>query len=548
MANRIKGITIEIGGDTTKLTDSLRDVNKRLKDTQTDLKDVNKLLKLDPSNTELLAQKHKLLGNAIKDTKAKLKEEQEALAQLEKQDAGTGKNQRQIEALRREIEDTTISLKNYQKQLKNSKNELDLFSEKAQKVADSTKLLSASAAAGIGGLVTLATKASATADELNTLAQQTGFSVEELQKFNYASELVDVSTEAITGSVKKLTANMSSGADVFKELGIEVTNIDGSLRNSTDVFYEVLQVLGQVENETQRDSLAMKVFGKSASELSGIIDDGGQKLKELGWEAQEAGLILSGEALQGAQEYNDAMEKLKATFSATMTEVGAKIAETLVPVLEQFSEIVQGLLQWIGNLDQGTIKLIETILLVTAAISPVAGAIAKITSAISNVSKLIASMSGTVIPAIASAVSTASASIVASLGGILPVLAAITAAGLGVIAIIDAIKQDKINKDWQEYTGSTANLQAISEREAMNWMNASEVKRITDPSGATAYYVDKSDYSWNKANAAANGWTDDSVWGSNAQTVNMTVNVDNISDLNDLLTIANQAQQYGRMG
>ncbi|MCD8048337.1 MAG: phage tail tape measure protein, partial [Clostridia bacterium] len=72
MANRIAGITVEIGGDTTKLSSALKNVNSEIKSTQTQLKDVEKLLKLDPSNTELLTQKQKLLTTAISDTKEKL--------------------------------------------------------------------------------------------------------------------------------------------------------------------------------------------------------------------------------------------------------------------------------------------------------------------------------------------------------------------------------------------------------------------------------------------------------------------------------------------
>ena len=72
MASRIQGITVEIGGDTTKLSSALSGVNKEIKNTQSQLKDVEKLLKLDPTNTELLTQKQRLLGDAIKETKAKL--------------------------------------------------------------------------------------------------------------------------------------------------------------------------------------------------------------------------------------------------------------------------------------------------------------------------------------------------------------------------------------------------------------------------------------------------------------------------------------------
>ena len=72
VASRIRGITVEIGGDTTKLQTALKGVNSEIKNTQSQLKDVEKLLKLDPGNTDLLAQKHKLLGEAVSETKEKL--------------------------------------------------------------------------------------------------------------------------------------------------------------------------------------------------------------------------------------------------------------------------------------------------------------------------------------------------------------------------------------------------------------------------------------------------------------------------------------------
>ena len=92
MASRIKGITVEIGGDTTGLEKALKSVNSSIKTTQSELKDVNKLLKLDPSNTELLTQKQKLLKDAISSTKEKLDTlktaQEQAKAQLENGDLG----------------------------------------------------------------------------------------------------------------------------------------------------------------------------------------------------------------------------------------------------------------------------------------------------------------------------------------------------------------------------------------------------------------------------------------------------------------------------
>ena len=116
MANRIKGITVEIGGDTTKLSKALEGVNKNIKNTQTQLKDVEKLLKLDPSNTELLSQKHKLLADAVTATKEKLETLKTAAAQANEALARGDINQEQYDALQREIIETEQELQNLQRE------------------------------------------------------------------------------------------------------------------------------------------------------------------------------------------------------------------------------------------------------------------------------------------------------------------------------------------------------------------------------------------------------------------------------------------------
>lgn len=116
MANRIKGITVEIGGDTTKLSKALEGVNKNIKNTQTQLKDVQKLLKLDPSNTELLSQKHKLLADAVTATKEKLETLKTAAEQANTALANGDISQEQYDALQREIIETEQELQNLQRE------------------------------------------------------------------------------------------------------------------------------------------------------------------------------------------------------------------------------------------------------------------------------------------------------------------------------------------------------------------------------------------------------------------------------------------------
>ena len=120
MAGRIKGITVEIGGDTTGLDKALQSVNKQIKSTQSQLKDVEKLLKLDPGNTELLAQKHKLLGDAVAETKEKLATLKTAAEQANEALARGDISQEQYDALQREIVETENALKDLEQQAEQS--------------------------------------------------------------------------------------------------------------------------------------------------------------------------------------------------------------------------------------------------------------------------------------------------------------------------------------------------------------------------------------------------------------------------------------------
>ncbi|MCR0265661.1 phage tail tape measure protein [[Clostridium] innocuum] len=134
MANRIKGITVEIGGDTTKLQTALKGVNGEIKNTQAQLKDVEKLLKLDPGNTELLAQKHKLLGQAVEETKGKLTTLKTAAEQANTALANGEISQEQYDALQREIIETEQNLKKLEEQANQSATAVQKISASGEKL------------------------------------------------------------------------------------------------------------------------------------------------------------------------------------------------------------------------------------------------------------------------------------------------------------------------------------------------------------------------------------------------------------------------------
>ena len=184
--DRIKGLTIEIDGNTTKLSKALEGVNKDIKQTQTQLKDVEKLLKVDPGNIELLRQKQQLLAKAVDETKEKLQKLKDAQAQMDA--SGVDKTSADYQALQREIIATEKSLKDLQTAATNSNATMQKIAQTAKevgdganKVAQATKGLSSAAAGGLVALGGMAVKAGQDADELNTLAKQTGLSTEALR-------------------------------------------------------------------------------------------------------------------------------------------------------------------------------------------------------------------------------------------------------------------------------------------------------------------------------------------------------------------------------
>lgn len=439
MANRIKGITIEIDGNTTKLSDSLKSVDKSLKTTQTNLKDVNKLLKMDPSNVELLKQKHDLLGQAVSDTKKRQEELRKALEEA-KNAGDTSENRAQQDALQRELEETTQSLKQLTDEYNKSSPSLQAFSQNAKKVSEATRGMSTFAAGAGAAMLGMAYNAGTTADDLLTLSRNTGFSVEELQKMQYASDRIDVSMEAMTGSLTKMTKQMASGNSAFDTLGVSITNADGTMRDATDVWYDSLAALSQVENGTLRDQLAMELFGKSAMELSGIVDDGGEALRNLGQEAEDAGLILSGDAVSAAGQFNDAMDEVKAKAEQAFFSAGAALAESLLPKLEELIDWVSQVISWFAQLDGDTQTLILTVVGLVAAISPVAGLLSGI-----------ATMAGFL--------GTAFTVLTGPIGLVVAAIAAVIAIGVSLYKNWDTIKQ-KASELWNNVTSTFESIRS----------------------------------------------------------------------------------------
>jgi phage-related protein len=234
----------------------------------------------------------------------------------------------------------------------------------------------AAAVAGVGlAIGKLVTDSAELAGELTDTSLQTGISTERLQELAYVGDQVGTSAETVTGSLSKLTRSMDTAqeqqkkfndelasgkmedeinvpiemAAAFNGLGVAFTDAQGNLRDSETVFAEVIDALGGVANETERDALAMEIFGKSAMELNPLIKAGSDEIARLSEEARTVGAVMSEDTVAGLESFGDTLASLKAGLQGTLGELAGAfapafqgLANTAQTYLGQFSEIVRG--------------------------------------------------------------------------------------------------------------------------------------------------------------------------------------------------------------
>lgn len=384
MAGQIKGITIVFNGETTKLDKALNDINKKTRDLDKELKQVDKALKFNPTNVELWRQKQQLLTEKVKETKDKLDLLKQAQAKMDA--SGVDKNSQEYRNLQREIIETTSKCKTFETQLKEIGNvklkaaqeQLKQIGTELTNAGQALAPVSKAAAAVTGGLIATAVSTGKAADDLNTLSKVTGIGVEQLQKYAAAADFVDVSVETIAKSQQKLKKQMASAqggtkaaAENFKKLGVNFADASGNLRDSDEVFQEVIAALGQMENETERDALAMEIFGKSAGELNPLIEDCGETYQKVSDIFEQHGIQpINQEQIDKAQQFQDKLDELKLLGSTALQELGAKAAEALLPALEKIVEWGGKIVKWISDLSPEVVQVVAIIGALLAVLSP----------------------------------------------------------------------------------------------------------------------------------------------------------------------------------
>ena len=272
--------------------------------------------------------------------------------------------------------------------------------EGAMKALNSLNGINAGTAAAVGGFAALVaavvkvekqlmsiTKESAEyAKEVKTLASVTGQSVEEVQEWQYASDMLGVTYDRVKDSLKEITNKMQEAqngsedtAKAFETLGVKLEDTDGNLRSADAVFYDVIDSLGNMSNQAQRDALAMDLMSESAQELNPLIEVGSDGLKQYTDEAHELGYVLDNEAIKALNETDTAQQKLLKTQEAVTKQISAEYAPYMTEALGDTADFIQkigkafvesGVVDKFGSILSSATQILEPLGDLTVAVLP----------------------------------------------------------------------------------------------------------------------------------------------------------------------------------
>lgn len=443
MANnsRVKGITVKIGGDVSGLDKALQGVNSKINDTQAQLRDVKRLLKFDPGNTELLKQKQELLAKAVGDTKDKLEQLKDAEKQLK--DAGVDENSAQFQSLRREIIETERNLDDLTEAAEQSSVAMgqigaaaDKVASGAQEVADATAGISHAAQVGLAAAAGAAVKIVDSYADYEQLigGVETLFKGSSKKLVKYAKSAYKTAGLSANNYMKTATGFAASlvsslGGDTEKAVELVDMAITDMADNANKMGSDIKSIQNAYQgfakqNYTMLDNLKLG-FGGTKEEMQRLLDEA-EKLSGIHYDiGNYADIVNAIHVIQTEMDITGTTAKeaegtisgsiatLKAAISnlaAGMGDANADIDQLTENVIEAFQNVADNVIPILENIWDhlpGGAKFALIAMGAVAAISPVAGAISNIAGAVSGLMKIL--------PALASPVGLVVAAIVAAI-------------------------------------------------------------------------------------------------------------------------------------
>lgn len=376
------GGTIKLEGE-SEYRKALSTINQQIKTTASELSLLTVQYDKGEESIEKYTSRNKTLEKEISQQEEKIALLKGALEQAAdsygETDTKTQKYQQSLNQakaelikMQREVEENNKAIDDFGKETDSATNELKEFSRVTEDAGDNTfkmgdiikanlaseaiiggaKALVSVIGEAVKGMAEMVVNSAAYADEILTLSNNTGVAVQTLENYNTVAQLIDVDTEIMTKSMAKNIKSMDSAKDTYDKLGVSIKKADGTMRDSTTVYWEVIDALGKVENETERDAMAMDLFGKSAQDLNSLIKTGSAGFEELSQKAKGLNATLTEDSIVALGAVDDSIQWLTASLDNTGKIAAAAFAPSITSVIDSATQAagsLNGLLQAIAS-------------------------------------------------------------------------------------------------------------------------------------------------------------------------------------------------------
>ncbi len=316
-------------------------------------------------------EKIRVLSGALEDAKEKYGENSRQAKkwsdELINAKTALNKSRAELEQLgeqKKAITHITNSLKEFKEKAEDVKEKLDKVSAAGQKIGSislkavtagvkglgtAARVTTAGITAAAASMVTLAENTAATGKEISVMAERTGFSTKAYQEWDYIAKQAGTTMDTLQGGITDLAEKMDDAAkgegeaaEIFKKLGVNVTDTNGKLRNQQDVFEDTVKALQNVENASQRQALATKLMSTTGEELLPLLNGEIGSIDELKKSAEELGLVMSEDALKASSEYEKSFSNLQGTLSGIKNNITAEFLPGLSMIMDGVTGIFSG--------------------------------------------------------------------------------------------------------------------------------------------------------------------------------------------------------------
>lgn len=370
---KVNGLTIAISADTSGVTAGLKDITSESISLSKQLKTVDGLLKLDPTNTELLDTRQKLLAESIETTRKKLDALRGAQEDVKKAVASGKIGSEEYVAFQKELVLT-------EKRLKDLEGAADDTGKEENQLADSTKdagkemqaaekdasglgeslknglatgakaaaagvaAVTAAAAAVAVKLADTANEAADYGDNVDKMSQKLGLSAEAYQEWDFIMQHSGSDVDKMSASMKKLADAVQQptkeSTAAFEKLGISIE--DAAKMSQEDLFATTITALQNMESGTERTALANDLLGKSAMDLGALLNTSAEDTEAMRQQVRELGGVMSDDAVKSAAQFKDSLQNMKTAVGSVGREIGSSFMPSMTQMMDAFGGLIKG--------------------------------------------------------------------------------------------------------------------------------------------------------------------------------------------------------------